>query len=60
MRLCQIYHVSVYAIVLLVSNGRALAERNSLPGHGLLDSSFFSFLSSELYSNTEDYEALIG
>lgn len=58
-RLYQIYHFSVYAIVSLVSNGRALAERNSLPDHGLLDSSFFSFLSSELNSNTEDYEAPI-
>lgn len=27
--------------MLLVSNVRAFAERNSLPGHGLLDSFFF-------------------
>lgn len=44
--------------MLLVSNVRALAERNSLPGHGLLDV-FFSFLSSDFSSNTEDYEELV-
>lgn len=55
MWLCQIYHVSVYAIVLLVSNFRALAEINFLPGSGLLDRFFFSFLRSELNSYTEDY-----
>lgn len=57
--LFQIYHVSACAILLLVSNVRAFAERKLLPGIGLLDSFFYSFLSSELNSNTEYYEAPI-
>lgn len=43
--------------MLLVSNVRALAERNSLPGHGLLLGVFFP--SSELNSYTGDCKAPI-